>query len=184
MTKIRVDHNDGEAGIVYYAVGKALSTWEALEFEMSIFYFYFNENKPNLTDIDEFGSKFRITSERLNAVANSATKYFIKNPNQEIEAEFENILKRIKDMSIERHRIAHGILTIVAKPRYSKHHKLGVDIFNPFETEYRLGAPWYALRRLKTHQHGISVDEIREKEKIFSQILDEVRNFRAVRFPD
>lgn len=104
---------DHPASLTYEAVGRALSAWEEIEVSLSHLYGLFSGKNPRTIETyTEYGGEtnFAQRSDKLSA---TALRYFVRRPHQELEAEFDGLIREIRCFSARRNDIAHGIVRAV-----------------------------------------------------------------------
>jgi hypothetical protein len=96
---------------LYIGVGRALSQWEALEFEVAFLYAVF-KGLPRVIDlIKDYGKQGRIFDSRLQLLSDAANQHFRKKPSQESEGRLSVFVDELRKLADKRHHIAHGIVT-------------------------------------------------------------------------
>ncbi len=100
---------DPSEDVTYAHVGRLISQWEFLEFALSQIYSCFCVGLTQTTYMREYGSGniFRV---RADILKRKAEDYFVKNPDQGVESEFDRLLTEAKGYSERRNDIAHGVL--------------------------------------------------------------------------
>ena len=88
-------------------VGHVLSQWEILESEMSMLHAAFLHHVDHFDGIEAYGIRRRIFRERMIGLREEANRAFIRNPNQELEGEFSEIVTTAGLYSDRRNEIAH-----------------------------------------------------------------------------
>jgi len=107
------DHGDVDANLTYAAVGRAMSEWEELELYLARLYAAFTGVTPLKAISTSAYRNAAIFRERARVIEEVAKAYFIKHPNQEIEAEFSNLICEIREFSARRNDIAHGVVKLI-----------------------------------------------------------------------
>ncbi len=102
-------NGDEEQDVTYAYVGRILSRWEALEFELSRLYSWFC-GETDETDLEREYGNGRIFNERADILSAKAKEHFVRNPDQKSEATFDELLKQARGYAARRNDIAHGIL--------------------------------------------------------------------------
>lgn len=90
-------------------VGFTMSRWESLEFELSRVHSLFLGQPDDSGAMQEYG-KGRIFPERLNLLTEAAEPHFRRNPCQNREANFEQLLNEARLFAGRRNEVAHGIV--------------------------------------------------------------------------
>ena len=133
----------------YAAVGRALSSWEQMEAGFASLYSIFVGFPFQLEYVREFGNERAVFSKRLPLVQQSADRYYVKNINQENEGNTRLLLRDACKLSLQRNRIAHGIVEEITV------HDLSEITDNVASYKrYALKAPWHAAGKLKMGSAG------------------------------
>jgi hypothetical protein len=100
---------DINADDTYAGVGHVLSQWEQVEIQLGYLHSAFLFKHLDWYAMIEYGKghTFRARSGLLLA---EGTRFFVKTPNQQAEAEFEALYQKIVAFSDRRHDVAHGIV--------------------------------------------------------------------------
>ena len=112
----------------------------------------------------------------MTALADAAEKYFAKSPDQQKEGAFQDILKQAYALSIERHRIAHGHITMGSKidlPEEKGPSVVDVTFL------YRWDPPFDGVRKLRTNPVGADAASIDATSRQFEDL-----NNKAIAFTD
>ena len=102
---------------LWTCVGHALTCWEHMESELAWLYTIFVDRPGNLGTLADYGDENGTFSKRLRCVLRESMNYFRKRPDQADEGEFSAIFHQATELSIVRHRIAHGITRPVLATR-------------------------------------------------------------------
>lgn len=132
---------------LYAAVGHCLTTWEALESEMSHLYSIFVGRPRQIEALQEYGRENRIFSSRMKAIEDAAEAFFVRSPSQRIEGEFRDLVARCRNLAPARHQIAHGIVQGIAMYGQPDHDGWVMPTIG-----YCLSPPWYSFINLTKHQ--------------------------------
>jgi hypothetical protein len=101
--------------------------------------------------LSDSGAENRMFAHRLAALQSAANAYFVRIPSQFWEG-VTRLLADTKELSIKRHRIAHGKITQWGE------FKIPDDAKGAFQVEslflFRWGAPWYSMITLGTGPVG------------------------------
>ena len=158
------DHN---VDVVYIAVGMAIHAWENMEQFLAHLWCRFQGLPIDLVSSVPYGEENGTFARRMSALANVAEKYFQSNPDQNMEGEFSSILNTVNELAIERHRIAHGHITLWMEfkiPEEKGYHSISAS------PSFRWAPPFYGTGKLRTNPVGLDatgISKIREKfEKI------------------
>jgi hypothetical protein len=177
----RLPGGDTDPCDTFASVGHALTAWEQMEAQLATTYSIFIGRPRQIDAMSNYGLTFRIFRERANAVLQASEKYFISCPDQCAEGDLRILISRATDLSIERHRIAHGILQAV--PEYDARLKDQDGWVMPV-VRYRLGAPWYAAEKLKSPIVGKESTEINLIAQKFSTLRDDVARYNVALSPE
>jgi hypothetical protein len=131
---------------IFVAVGYALTCWEQMELQLAGLYTILNDAAYSLEALTTFGMANRRFGERIAAIERAAEAYAIRHPDQDTEGQIAGLLARATDLSIERHRIAHGMLVVAPTADIDEGKRI---TFRPDRTVYWLGAPWYSIQSLR-----------------------------------
>ncbi len=102
-------NGDADENITFSYVGRVLNQWEALEFELSRLYSWFCGKTDDAWLEREYGNG-RTFSERADILTKKARECFVRAPDQEQEAKFDDLLKQARGYAGRRNDIAHGML--------------------------------------------------------------------------
>lgn len=123
----------------YVGVGRVVSRWESVEFDLSRLYSLFvgDSDGPAMQTYGE-PSIFR---DRLARLDEGADRYFAARPSQEHEGTLAALRSNAEGFSARRNEIAHGIVFNLRGLSYFD------NMFGPGESEqYAVIPPLYALR--------------------------------------
>ena len=103
--------------VLYEAIGRALTTWELLETYLADLYAAFCEadcfdEKAN----HSYGKPLNFYG-RIIELRRAACEYFVKHPNQSVEAEFCWVVKFTNGFSHRRNDVAHGVVAMLHMAR-------------------------------------------------------------------
>lgn len=154
---------------LWTCVGHALTCWEHMESELAWLYTIFVDRPGNLGTLADYGDENGTFSKRLRCVLRESMNYFRKRPDQADEGEFSAIFHQATELSIVRHRIAHGITRPVLATREIK-----VGWNAPDSYVYFLGAPWYAVQSLRTPWIGTNADGINRSARQFLELANRI----------
>lgn len=156
---------------LYNAVGRAIHAWENMEEALARLYALMTGLPEQPDALSEYGSENRKFVERLAALKTAGENYFVSFPNQLLEGRLGDLLKEAKELSIKRHRIAHGLITMWGEFQIP-------DTPGPFEIPgkilYRWGAPWYSKDTLRTDPVGNDASSIEIVQKEFESLHNRV----------
>lgn len=171
------DRGEADPDTIYLEVGKLMSGWEAIEFELSILYSVFVDD-PYGESMREYGKK-AVPRFRLDALATSAETHFQRNPNQEREGEFNCLIGRLLRLLDRRNEVAHGIVFNVE--RVSVYTKNFAPEFLG-KPQYLLIAPYYAFKQHDPDglpAYGYKQDTLIALFAAMAKTLSEISGFRA-----
>ena len=100
---------DLDKNATYAGVGRVLSEWGKIEVGLSYLYAILSGRPREGAAIREYGSK-SIFSQRADDLCRIGRSYFVSNPDQKAEAEFDKLLRAARHFSARRNDVAHGIV--------------------------------------------------------------------------
>lgn len=170
----RLPDGDLDPNLIYIAVGKSIHRWEGLEEALARLFLLFT-NTPDLPfNYQAFGRDNGTFSRRIAALENAASSYFMFNPDQTSEGTFRDLVAEANDLSIERHRIAHGHITMWGEFKIP-------EVKGCFEVtstmHYRWAPPFYAVEKLRTNPVGINGEAIDKMSQQFEDLHNRVYAF-------
>lgn len=161
---------------LYIAVGMAIHAWESMELALARLYFKFKGVDPAPHEYIDYGTKNAMLRNRITALSRTAEAYFVKAPDQTKEAEFDDILRSVELLSIRRHRIAHGYVSISGALN-----SVSVSSDGLLEISgtmlYRWATPFYAVEKLKTDIIGFDSNSIHSDRALFENLHNRVIEF-------
>lgn len=101
-------HGDANDSVLFEWVGRFISQWEHVEFNLSRLYTVFAGNPDDGESLREYG-RGAIFKERLRGLRECANRYFMAYPNQALEAEFDALSIAAEGFSGRRNEVAHGV---------------------------------------------------------------------------
>jgi len=101
---------DDDENAVYAGVGRVVSNWELIEGELTHLFATFSGVLYTELAYDQYYERGKTTKARLAATEKAAERFFQKTPDQVVEAEFRDLMRRISGFSERRYEIAHGIV--------------------------------------------------------------------------
>jgi hypothetical protein len=124
--------------------------------------------------LSDCGAENRIFVERIGAQKSAANAYFIRLPNQCLEGKLCRLFTGAAALSIKRHRIAHGQISMWGEFKVP-------ETQGSFQIEatmlYRWGAPWYSMVTLRTDPVGTDAAAINAAEEEFAALHNRVSAF-------
>lgn len=165
---------------VFRAVGIALTAWEHLELALAELYSILVEQPRIINAYAAYGNDNPIFAYRVQAICKACERYFISRAHHGRESQVADLLKEASDLSIDRHRVAHGIVQMM--PAYDPRHKDEDGIVRG-QPSFWLSAPWYAQDRLKPEALGIPSSRILEYADRFAALASRVRDLNSALAP-
>jgi hypothetical protein len=166
-----------DPNLIYISVGKSIHRWEQLEQAFARLYVKLTA-RPDLPESYlSFGQKNGTFTKRMAALVATAEAYFIKFPDQHKENAFQEIETRAQDLSIERHRIAHGHITMWGEFKIPE--KKGPFV-STATMHYRWAPPFYGARKLRTNPVGHNAETIDAISQPFEELHNKVFAFTEV----
>jgi hypothetical protein len=101
---------DDDEDAVYAGVGRVVSNWELIEGELTHLFATFTGVLYTALAYDQYYERGKTTKARLAAIEKAAERFFQKTPDQAVEAEFGDLMRRIVGLSERRYEVAHGIV--------------------------------------------------------------------------
>ena len=101
---------DDHVHVTYEWVGRAISQWEHVEYQLSRLYSVLEGHPDEERALREYGSAGRIFRDRLGGLRASAEKWFVRSPNQELEKELELLCVEVEGFSNRRNEVAHSVV--------------------------------------------------------------------------
>jgi hypothetical protein len=142
---------DADPNLVYIAVGKAIHAWEGLEEALANLALKMSGIAESPDNLAAFGRRNRTFTERIAALTFASTSYFVRHHNQAIEGTFLRLIQSVENMAIERHRIAHGHISMAGEFNIPTGSGVTVVTARAF---YRWAAPFYSMGNLRTDPFG------------------------------
>jgi hypothetical protein len=144
---------------LFAAVGHAITQWELLELEFAALYTIFEGMPRRIDAMRAYGNANPTVRFRLSALEEAADRHFVRQPDQSSEGEFVAIVRRARELTIERHRVAHGVISALPVIRSEDADENGF-VWIGQHVRYFLGAPWYSTETLGMHFAALSSREI------------------------
>lgn len=135
------EHGDEDPDDTYKTVGRSLSEWEGLEYQLSHLYAQFIGQPARISVMRQYGAG-RIFADRMAALKRVAEAFFIRLPNQDTEAEFDRIANAALRLADRRNEIAHGI---VRPLQWTQSMSLA---YEQLRVEFALVPPLYSRQKL------------------------------------
>ncbi|WP_214471062.1 hypothetical protein [Mesorhizobium sp. dw_380] len=174
--KVSLPEGETDPNLLYNAVGRAIHAWEAMEEAFARLFAAFTGLPEQPDALMEYGSDNRRFVDRMAAIRAAGERYFCLKPSQENEAILQDLLTAAADLSIKRHRIAHGHITMWTEFQLP-------EAKGPFEVTgqilYRWGAPWYSTGTLRTNPVGVNASTIETDQKAFENLHNRIFKFTS-----
>lgn len=158
---------DTNTDVVYIAVGMAVHAWENMEQFLAQLWCKFQGLPADQVSSVRYGEENGTFSRRMTALANAAEKYFQTHPDQDAEGDFSSIWDAVNELAIERHRIAHGHLTMWVEFKIPEEKGLHTVTASPL---FRWAPPFYGISKLRTDPVGLNSHAIAEIRAKFEAI--------------
>lgn len=99
--------------VLYEAIGRALVAWEELETELAhLFAAFCGESRFDEEANNTYGEQLNF-AQRMNDLQRAAKAYFVRYPNQVLEAEFCWVSRFTIGFSRRRNDVAHGVVRLI-----------------------------------------------------------------------
>lgn len=105
----RPAQGDANDGILFEWVGRVMSQWEHVEWQLSLLYAVVAGNPNGDSEIQQYGNG-TIFKERLRNLRQKAAQYFIQKCDQTLEAEFDEICTWAEGFADRRNDVAHAVV--------------------------------------------------------------------------
>jgi hypothetical protein len=162
---------------LYIAVGRAIHAWEGMEEALARLYVRMMGLPERPDAVTSYGAENRKFIERFEAIKTALERYFARFPNQEREGELLLLLQEARDLSIKRHRIAHGHITQWGE------FKIPENVSGAFTLQaaclYRWGAPWYSAVNLRSDPVGGDAASIEAAQREFEVLWTKIAKFTS-----
>lgn len=165
---------DADPHVIYIAVGKAIHRWEQLEQAFARLCLKLAGIPDLPANYPRFGKENGTFAKRIATIEATAQSYFTVHPDQEREGQFAGAIRRVQELSIERHRIAHGHITQWAKIELPQE-KGAFEVAATFL--YRWAPPFYGVEKLRTDPIGACGAEIDATSEQFELLNHQVTAF-------
>jgi len=161
---------------LYIAVGRAIHAWEGMEEAFAHLYALMMGLPERPEALSDYGSENRRFVDRVEALKSAAQSYFVRLPNQNREAVMSRLIEDARELSIKRHRIAHGHITMWGEFPFPT-----ARGYSTVETTllYRWGAPWYSFMNLRTDPIGGDAASIEVAQKEFEALHNRIKDFAS-----
>lgn len=169
-------NGDAEESVTYEYVGRVLSEWESLEFELSRLYRFFVGGTDEIEHLREYGAG-RIFRDRAKLLADKAKPYFIQRCDQQREGDLDELIAAAIGHADRRNDIAHGIVFRISgltlfrqRIRYDRLHR---DHYAVVPTLYALrfhtpdGLPEYAYASTEMKRIASRILNLRKQVEKF-----------------
>ena len=108
---------DDNEDVTFTAVGRVMTQWESIEFELARLYSTFVGKPDDYSALREYGQG-RIFRERLNDIKRAADAFFLVSPGQDVEGGFLEIETYTRGFSERRNDTAHGVVFKISGLEY------------------------------------------------------------------
>jgi hypothetical protein len=159
---------------LFNAVGRAINAWEKMEEALARLYAKLTGLPERPDALSDYGAENRIFSHRLQVLKSAAEAYFAKSPDAVRQAELANLLEDAKQLSIKRHRIAHGHITQWGEFQFPEDLERGKPFTMTSTVLYRWAAPWYSMTALRTDPVGRNAASIEAAQKEFEALHNRI----------
>lgn len=155
---------DANQDDTFCGVGRVMSAWETLEFQLSRLHSYFLGD-PDGDAIRDYG-KGSIFSNRVKRLSEAAEAFFVFNPDQALEGEFDTIVSELMHLANRRNEVAHGIrcnLSVVAA--------FADSLVDSSTQQYGIIAPYYCLKNHNADglpKYAYTSSSLKELEKFMA----------------
>ena len=155
-----------DPNLIYIAVGLTIHHWEEMEMALARLYLKMRGIEQTPANYASYGSDNGRFVDRMAALERAAATYFVRRPHQETEGVFCRLVESTKSLSIDRHRIAHGHISMAGKFNHMPGPTKDGTSMMQATLLFRWGAPLYSTGSLRTNFIGggsKAIDLIRDK---------------------
>ena len=173
---------DDDDRLTFEGVGRVISHWEAVEFELARLYSAF-VGDPDGEPMQKGYGQGRIFQDRLRIARLAASKWFIEAPDQHAEAGFDHLAFSAEKFAERRNEVAHGIVFRVQNMTYFRN-RFGLSADR--RSVFALIPPLYTLRKhdnatgMPTYAYA-SVELQTLTDRLLSLVVD-TRSYREAFF--
>jgi hypothetical protein len=175
---------DENEDATYAAVGRFLTQWECVEYELGYLYTCFVGCREDIDVFREYGGgDGKIFRDRVTKLKAAADAYFRSHPCQNHEGEFDELMKRCEGFSAGRNDIAHGIVQHVWFAMERDPDTPGG--WKPVGREYRLEPPHYDARRHSQYydpEYGYTSAEMSEIGQHLIKLRQDIQDYQELLF--
>jgi hypothetical protein len=160
-----------DPNLLYMAVGRAIHAWESMEEALAQLYLKFKSIPFNPAELAAYGKEHRRFADRKDALEQASREFFVGSPDQETEGQFRFIVAELDELAIERHRIAHGHISMwggFKLPEKKGYFEVTTQM------KYRWAAPWYSTANLRTDPVGKNAEAINAVHDRFSALHNQI----------
>ena len=165
----------------YAAVGRCLSSWENMEFSMSMLYSQFRGSRGKIEYFHEYGTSGKIFVERLSSMERVAELYFVGRPDQEFEASLSLVVNAARRLAVRRNEIAHGVVSVFA---VNPELVLGDPTVSPWPNRYFLAPPHHAFLKYGEegqYQYGsTALAQLQNAFDLFQKSITKLANYLEI----
>jgi hypothetical protein len=161
----------------FTGVGRLMTCWESLEFELSRTYSIFCGD-PDGPSLAEYGVG-RIYRDRRTILSERAQRYFIQAPNQSLEGSLCALLRETDTLADRRNEVAHGIVMAVSS---ISHFREALNLDSDAAPIFLLIPPLYLIRRhdqIGRPEYSYSSAELAALGQKIIQVCDTARSYRT-----
>lgn len=168
---------DEDDRVTYEAVGRVISSWESVEFELARLYSGF-VGDPDGDALQAYGLP-RIFHDRLEHLKKAAAAHFVQRPNQYHEGASQHIQVKAEGFSFRRNEVAHGIVMPVSSLSFIS--QRATNQTAPF---FAVLPPYYTIRR---HTEGMpryayTRVELNDLSRKLISLVEEIQALRICLF--
>lgn len=128
----------------YKGVGRIMSAWETIEFQLCIIHAVFCGD-PRGEAMRLYGVQ-RVFPGRLDTLSKAAKEYIIRHPNQANEGTFDKLLEEVRGYVDRRNEVAHGVVMDITRITFFSRYLKNKSQTPP---QHAAVAPYHAK-----HKHG------------------------------
>jgi hypothetical protein len=168
----RPAYGDPSPRATHVARSSALDEWERVEVQLFLLDVFFSKA---LGARGEYGDGTTFTG-RTAKLERAAQRYFIKHPDQQVEADFCVLCCHLQNWAQRRHDIAHGMVEKILTKENMSTHRAEYALISPFYGALRKPIPYFP----EFAYNARALDEFRTR---FSEMWKRVILFTERLFP-
>lgn len=168
---------DDDERLTFEGIGRALTQWEAVEFQCARLYSIFVGDFDGPT-IQQYSEGHGFFQQRLTGLKAKAKNYFVQHPNQESEGNFYCLTSATERFADRRNEVAHGIVFPIHNLEFFKT-KFSSDVGD--EAQYALIPPYYLVKKHGTDGfpvYAYTSAELLALESRLHTLSDKIGDFR------